>query len=92
MIFSAEITGISYSLSTCERKMTSASYEAKPFTWTADPDKIIAAVKRGHHGGIAISHADTATSGLTRLSSLMLDYPKPNEPFMFSVILLGARL
>jgi len=22
--------------------------EAKPFTWTADPDKIIAAVKRGH--------------------------------------------
>ena len=22
--------------------------EPKPFTWTADPDKIIAAVKRGH--------------------------------------------
>ena len=22
--------------------------EAKPFTWTVDPDKIIAAVKRGH--------------------------------------------
>ena len=22
--------------------------EAKPFTWTADPDKIIAAIKRGH--------------------------------------------
>ena len=22
--------------------------EAKPFNWTADPDKIIAAVKRGH--------------------------------------------
>ena len=49
--------------------MTSASYEAKPFTWTADPDKIIAAVKRGHHGGIAIPHADTATSGLTRLAA-----------------------
>jgi len=48
MIISAEITGISYSPSTCERKMTIASYEAKPFTWTADPDKIIAAVKRGH--------------------------------------------
>jgi len=68
--------------------MTIASYEAKPFTWTADPDKIIAAVKRGHHGGIAIPHADTATSGLTRLSrliSMALDYPKPNEKFMFSV-------
>jgi len=22
--------------------------QPKPFTWTADPDKIIAAVKRGH--------------------------------------------
>jgi hypothetical protein len=22
--------------------------EAKPFTWTANPDKILAAVKRGH--------------------------------------------
>jgi hypothetical protein len=22
--------------------------QSKPFTWTADPDKIIAAVKRGH--------------------------------------------
>ena len=22
--------------------------EPKPFTWTADPDKIIAAVRRGH--------------------------------------------
>jgi len=22
--------------------------EAEPFTWTADPDKVIAAVKRGH--------------------------------------------
>jgi Flp pilus assembly CpaF family ATPase len=42
----------------------------------------------GPHGGIAIPHADTPTSGLTRLSSLnsiALDYPKPNEPFMFSV-------
>jgi hypothetical protein len=26
----------------------SASSGPKPFTWTADPDKIIAAVKRGH--------------------------------------------
>jgi hypothetical protein len=69
--------------------MTSASYEAKPFTWIADPDKIIAAVKRGcTMAGLPIPHADTATSGLTRLSSLIsmaLDYPKPNEPFMFSV-------
>jgi len=36
----------------------------------------------GHHGGIAIPHADTATSGLTRLSSLIsmaLDYPGKDE-------------
>jgi hypothetical protein len=24
--------------------------DPKPFTWTADPDKIIAAVRRGHQG------------------------------------------
>jgi hypothetical protein len=38
--------------------------------------------------GLPSPHADTATSGLTRLSSLIsmaLDYPKPNDPFMFSL-------
>ena len=38
--------------------------------------------------GLPSPHADTATSGLTRLSrliSMALDYPKPNDPFMFSL-------
>jgi hypothetical protein len=26
----------------------------KPFVWTADPDKIIAAVRRGHHVLVSI--------------------------------------
>ncbi len=30
------------------RFLTEHNGEAKPFTWTADPDKIIAAVRRGH--------------------------------------------
>ncbi|MEJ6850593.1 IS630 family transposase, partial [Sinorhizobium fredii] len=30
------------------RFLTEHNQQPKPFTWTADPDKIIAAVKRGH--------------------------------------------
>ncbi len=30
------------------RFLTEHNTQPKPFTWTADPDKIIAAVKRGH--------------------------------------------
>jgi hypothetical protein len=30
------------------RFLTETNQTPKPFTWTADPDKIIAAVKRGH--------------------------------------------
>ncbi|TJW45848.1 MAG: IS630 family transposase, partial [Mesorhizobium sp.] len=30
------------------RFLAEINNEPKPFTWTADPDKIIAAVKRGH--------------------------------------------
>ena len=30
------------------RFLAEANAEPKPFTWTADPDKIIAAVRRGH--------------------------------------------
>jgi hypothetical protein len=28
--------------------LTQTNHDPKPFTWTADPDKIIAAVRRGH--------------------------------------------
>jgi hypothetical protein len=30
------------------RFVTETNQNPKPFTWTADPDRIIAAVKRGH--------------------------------------------
>jgi hypothetical protein len=30
------------------RFLRETNNDPKPFTWTADPDKIIAAVKRGH--------------------------------------------
>jgi hypothetical protein len=30
------------------RFLAETNAEPKPFTWTADPDKIIAAVRRGH--------------------------------------------
>ena len=30
------------------RYLAEHNQQPKPFTWTADPDKIIAAVKRGH--------------------------------------------
>lgn len=30
------------------RFLDETNSDAKPFTWTADPDKIVAAVKRGH--------------------------------------------
>jgi hypothetical protein len=30
------------------RKMEDHNQQSQPFTWTADPDKIIAAVRRGH--------------------------------------------
>ena len=30
------------------RFIEEANHDPKPFVWTADPDKIIAAVKRGH--------------------------------------------
>jgi len=30
------------------RFLVAHNHHPKPFTWTADPDKIIAAVKRGH--------------------------------------------
>ena len=30
------------------RFLKEANHDPKPFTWTADPDNIIAAVKRGH--------------------------------------------
>jgi hypothetical protein len=30
------------------RFVTETNADPKPFTWTANPDKIIAAVKRGH--------------------------------------------
>jgi len=31
------------------RFVEETNYDPKPFVWTADPDKIIAAVRRGHH-------------------------------------------
>ena len=34
---------------TINRFLAETNQAPKPFTWTADPDKIIAAVKRGHH-------------------------------------------
>ena len=30
------------------RFITESNHDPRPFTWTADPDKIIAAVRRGH--------------------------------------------
>ena len=30
--------------------------QPKPFTWTADPDKIIAAVRRGHQAALDSIH------------------------------------
>jgi hypothetical protein len=32
--------------------------ESKPFTWAADPDKIIAAVRRGHQALVSIHSHD----------------------------------
>jgi hypothetical protein len=32
------------------RYLDKANHDPKPFVWTADPDKIIAAVNRGHKG------------------------------------------
>ena len=34
---------------TINRFLDETNQMPKPFTWTANPDKIIAAVKRGHH-------------------------------------------
>jgi hypothetical protein len=31
------------------RFLTETNDDPKPFTWTADPDQIIAAVRRGHY-------------------------------------------
>jgi hypothetical protein len=31
------------------RFLAETNDDPRPFTWTADPDKIIAAVRRGHH-------------------------------------------
>jgi hypothetical protein len=31
------------------RFLTETNDDPRPFTWTADPDRIIAAVKRGHY-------------------------------------------
>jgi transposase len=31
------------------RFVAETNHDPKPFTWTADPDKIIAAVRRGHY-------------------------------------------
>jgi hypothetical protein len=33
---------------TINRFLAETNNNPKPFTWTADPDKIIAAVRRGH--------------------------------------------
>ncbi|MGO9629592.1 MAG: IS630 family transposase, partial [Xanthobacteraceae bacterium] len=33
---------------TINRFVAETNLDPKPFTWTADPDKIIAAVRRGH--------------------------------------------
>jgi len=33
---------------TINRFVAETNHDPKPFTWTADPDKIIAAVRRGH--------------------------------------------
>ena len=33
---------------TIDRFVAETNHDPKPFTWTADPDKIIAAVRRGH--------------------------------------------
>jgi hypothetical protein len=33
---------------TINRFVAETNHVPKPFTWTADPDKIIAAVRRGH--------------------------------------------
>jgi hypothetical protein len=34
---------------TINRFLAETNQAPKPFIWTADPDKIIATVKRGHH-------------------------------------------
>jgi Flp pilus assembly CpaF family ATPase len=46
---------------------------------------LLMAWNTGHPGGIATLHANTASSGLTRLASLISmarDYPKPIEPLI----------
>jgi type IV secretion system protein TrbB len=46
---------------------------------------LLMAWNTGHPGGIATLHSDTASSGLTRLASLISmarDYPKPIEPLI----------
>jgi hypothetical protein len=49
------------------RLVAETNAEPKPFVWTADPNKIIAAVKRGHqvldsiYGGRSRSEADVRT-------------------------------
>ena len=50
------------------RYVAETNARPKPFTWTADPDEIIAAVRRGHQAldSIHLNHSecDTKTSEL----------------------------
>jgi hypothetical protein len=48
----------------------------KPFIWTADPDKIIAAIKRGHQRGTPCCH----TAGPVTESPLALQRIGPPKP------------
>jgi P-type conjugative transfer ATPase TrbB len=56
---------------------------------------LLMAWNTGHPGGIATLHANTASSGLTRLASLISmarDYPKPIEPLIGEAVDLVVNI
>ncbi len=57
---------------TINRFVAETNHDPKPFTWTADPDKIIAAVRRGHQVLDSI-HWPSPANLLTEHEPLIVD-------------------